>query len=567
MVNHFDHTDSIKKLLIEQHNFWPSPRKENDLFFSGKFNISGRGIVVEFRFHDALLLEPPEAFLVDWPHDRNLRNFLGTRHIEANGRLCFYDPSRDVWDATTAIRHLSGAIEKINGILNSNVNDPNDEVWLQDFQGYWGGSKIYLASKPSNGKIYNLWNFKGKKWLVDSQSFPEWMRPEDRYIDRWYAIKLPNTPKPSTENWPPSTVSEMLLWFSEFMDKPEIFLANILLREQFKKRDKGTHTLSKGFIFYDENSDAAQYFALRFKITEAIEQAMRQKRVKGLASLINSRYYHAKIEIFSPQRADPHYIHSRNLPDGIKNLKDLYILQVGGGAIGSFLSQELAALGAGWGKNAKFTIIDHDRLSTENIGRHLLGFESVGKNKAEELEKHLLSLMPHLKIEGLNASVLKDKSVFTRKPDIILNATGSEDVSIAIELLLKNLYGQRPPIIHGWILGHGLAAQSFIRRSSGEACYMCLWEGQGESRRRRHELSKNPEEDLPVFAPCHHSFFPFIVNVAVTAANLMIEQLRNHLQEGKNETLIHYIFQKDKCFNRSNTSPSKSNTCPICNQE
>lgn len=492
--------------------------------------------------------------------------FLGTRHIEPTGRLCFYDPSRDVWDATTAIRHLAGVIKKISGILNANVDDPEDETWLQDFQGYWGGSKVYLASRPSNGKIYNLWDFKDKKWLVDSQSFPEWMHPDKKDIGRWYSVKLSNIPKPSTENWPPSNIKETLVWFSEFMEKPEMFLANILLRERFKKKDKGTHTLRKGFIFFDDNSDSQQYFALRFEITKTIEQAMRQKRAKGLGNLIKSGYFNPIIDAFSPQRADPQYVHSRNLPAGTKTLNDLFVLQIGAGAIGGYLSQQLTALGAGWGKKAKFTIIDHDNLSTENIGRHLLGIESVGKSKAKELEKYLLASMPHLKIEGVNASVLRDKSVFSRKPDIILNATGSEEVSIAVELLLRKLFENRPVIIHGWILGHGLAAQSFIRPSGVDACFMCLWEGEGGKRKRRHELSRNPKDDLPVFAPCHHSFYPFIVNVAVMAANLMVEQLRGYLQGSTGETLIHYIFQRDKCFNRSNTTPEKSNTCPICNQ-
>ena len=227
----------------------------------------------------------------------------------------------------------------------------------------------------------------------------------------------------------------------------------------------------------------------------------------------------------------------------------------------------MAALGAGWGKNAQFTIVDPDKFSTENMGRHILGVDSVSKYKAFELRDHIKTTFPHLNVTGNNGSILRDEMAFAKKPDIILNATGSEEVSIAIELLLSSKYNQSPPIIHGWILGHGLAAQSFIRPAHDSPCYMCLWEGEGEHRRRRHELSKNPESDLPVFAPCHHSFYPLIVNVAVTAANLMIEQLREHLQSKTGQTLIHYIFQKDKCFNRSNATPSKSTACPICNAD
>ena len=566
-ANDIDQKEALHNLLVDQYGFWPSPRKLGDLFYSGIIKVGNEQVIVELRLPNSLLLEPPDAFLVDWGHSPELRGFLGTRHIESNGRICFYDPSRDVWDATTSIRHLAGVVEKISNILNANIAGSKDEAWLQDFQGYWRGDKVYLASKPENGKIFNLWHYREKVWLIDSDSNPDWMEADKKFIDRWYVVELDNIPAPTTENWPPKSVRLTLRWFSGFIESPELYIAKILLREKFSKKTKGTHTLSKGFIFYGGNTENPQYFALKFTITKKLQEALRQKRLKGVASLLKSTYFNAPIEAFSPQRADPEYIHSRNLPDGTKTLNNLYVLQVGAGAIGSFLAHQLAALGAGWGKNAQFTIVDPDKFSTENMGRHILGVDSVSKYKAFELRDHIKTTFPHLNVTGNNGSILRDEMAFAKKPDIILNATGSEEVSIAIELLLSSKYNQSPPIIHGWILGHGLAAQSFIRPAHDSPCYMCLWEGEGEHRRRRHELSKNPESDLPVFAPCHHSFYPFIVNVAVTAANLMIEQLREHLQSKTGQTLIHYIFQKDKCFNRSNATPSKSTACPICNAD
>ena len=133
--------DELVSLLCNQYDFWPSPRNKSDLYFSGKFIVGGTEVVIELRFITDFLLEPPEAWILDWSHNKGLRLFLGSRHINKDGQICFYDLSRDVWDATVAIRHVAGVIDKITGILNENISKVQDDSWLLDFDGYWRGPK------------------------------------------------------------------------------------------------------------------------------------------------------------------------------------------------------------------------------------------------------------------------------------------------------------------------------------------------------------------------------------------------------------------------------------------
>jgi hypothetical protein len=120
----------------------------------------------------------------------------------------------------------------------------------------------------------------------------------------------------------------------------------------------------------------------------------------------------------------PSYVHSRNL--SFPDLRDKRIILVGCGAIGSFLAQSLVRLGAGHGRGS-LTLIDPDTLQPENLGRHLLGYPSLFKPKADALKGHLLREFPLAKIESVPKSASEHPRLFGA--DLLIDATGEETVS------------------------------------------------------------------------------------------------------------------------------------------
>ncbi len=68
------------------------------------------------------------------------------------------------------------------------------------------------------------------------------------------------------------------------------------------------------------------------------------------------------------------------------------MLLIGIGSLGSFVANSLAQAGVG-----RLGLVDHDLLSWANTGRHFLGAESVGCNKAQSTADKLLKQYPTMK--------------------------------------------------------------------------------------------------------------------------------------------------------------------------
>lgn len=553
-------------MLGSQYGFHPSPRKPGDINFTGVICVVDLDVRVELRFLSEFLLEPPKAFLLDWNYDIKLRKFLGTGHISSNGLICYYDESREFWNASQLLAYTAGAIERIREILESDARGDNSEEWIRDFNGYWPNNPpLYLCERPTNKSLFDELSYDAKTWLVHRDSHPEWLKRGALKATQWHSIELCAPPVPAAEDWPPTKIHSLINWMVSFVANPAMLLAVTLCSLHPNRKKRAKQSECKGIIFY-WGQEAPQFFGIRFTMSSSQKNALCQGRKKGLANLLSYSGVGIDFEPVNFERIDLKYIHQRSLPEGGQTLENKRILLVGAGAIGGYLAQQLAALGAGWGKNGILTIVDNDFLSSANIGRHLLGLKMLGCKKVDALRNYLYASFPHLNIIAIGESIFDSVHLFSPRPDMVINATGSETVSIALEVLLRMKFDDRPPIVHGWVLGHGLAVQAYIRESETDACFECLWDGTGPDRRRRSELSKDPSGDTTVFAPCHHSFYPFTVNAAASAASLMTTVIVDWLQGGITHTLRHIILRPEKCFKRPDSRPMRKKGCTVCSR-
>lgn len=179
-------------------------------------------------------------------------------------------------------------------------------------------------------------------------------------------------------------------------------------------------------------------------------------------------------------RLDDGYLVSRNLEEGSRGLQGVRILLIGGGAIGSYLAQALMQIGAG-SKHGQtqgtFTICDRDSLSAENLGRHLLGMEYLGKNKAEALKAHLLKLRPGLSIEVIPSSF---SAASFEGYDLVVDASGYEVFSRYASYLARQgklhwLEKDGKALLNVWIAGQGGVVRTLLQDSPKAACFDCLF--------------------------------------------------------------------------------------------
>ncbi|MEE1721090.1 ThiF family adenylyltransferase, partial [Pseudomonas aeruginosa] len=88
---------------------------------------------------------------------------------------------------------------------------------------------------------------------------------------------------------------------------------------------------------------------------------------------------------------------TRNLAGGVTGLAGKNIALVGCGAIGGYLADLLVKSGAGF-LGGSLVLIDDDELSVGNLGRHFLGFEYIGQNKAAALCAELRAKYPEVQV-------------------------------------------------------------------------------------------------------------------------------------------------------------------------
>lgn len=564
--------DELIAYLEEEGFSLSSPlRSQGPVIFQGLLNLQGKSFLLELRFLSRHY-DYPDTFLIEYPFDSLLRNELGFRHINKNGKICHTDESQSWWDSANAVRLTAGVLEKVKKILNDNLSETLDyEYFFRDFAGYWAAKEeLYLSSFPHNTLKYNKIKelSSDRQWLVNPQSPPKWLKKDSIELDcSWLTFHLKSPPLPKTETWPPLRFKDLESWLKASEPNAPMYLLNMLKRFVFNKRkDKQSgYSEEVGILFtWSENGkENLLGGAVKFKVPEVSAQAIANNRIKN--AIKSLALVNPVLIRYSVTRADPAYIQERNLPFNTPTLKDKTIVLIGAGAIGGHLSHLLCSQGAGWGRKGKLHIVDFDFLSTENIGRHFLGMEFVGYSKVNALVIALNKSFPHLTLVPHHDRIY-NKWELIDKADLIIDATGSQTTAISLADYMSNLK-DKPPIFHSWIQGHGIATGVLLKSDKSHACYRCLWQLENNKYIPRYKLAKNLESNLPVFVGCHKSYYPYVASTAITAAIQVSQMISDYLSGTIKNNLRFNILNKKECYNRPDTHAQVLKECPFCSRQ
>jgi len=537
--------------------------------FSGVLVVDEFLVKLELRFNRDHY-DYPEAYLLDWPYDTELRAKLGSRGIRSDGKVCHTDESQTWWDCGQAAALTAGVLFKIQDLLRGNLaGDKGYDLVFRDFEGYWSGSTtLRLTDTAANKKVFSHVVDQAKRsWLIPKGGDNDWLpfqpADTDKHCD-WVTIHLSSLPYPLEAEWPPQNYRQLEAWlrFSEpgCMTKILDVLRPVLFPAKKKRVINTEKTVGVLFTWCGIGGQEVLGCGFTLTLDKVALIALSQGRVSNVPSLLAQR--NSAITRYSVKPSDPAYIQKRNLPAEGDTLKNKRVVMVGAGAIGGFLSELLCGMGAGSGKRGSFEIIDPDIFGPENIGRHLLGFESIDQYKVAALQSRLNTSYPFLRIEG-HAADLSSKTDLLTKADWVIDATGSQTVAIAVAELVSQRV--KPPItVHGWIQGRGLATVAMIKRDASDACYRCLWSLSNSQYVHRYPLAKNLADDEPVIVGCHKSYHPYVGSTAMLAASQVAQLVQAQLSGGVHQTLQFNIVQPDRCQNRPNSQPSPAKECPFC---
>jgi sulfur-carrier protein adenylyltransferase/sulfurtransferase len=258
----------------------------------------------------------------------------------------------------------------------------------------------------------------------------------------------------------------------------------------------------------------------------------RPHRVPG--SVLGSRF--GKIECRKHQvvRVDGQSISFRTGSMKAESLRNARITLIGCGAVGA----DVAVLLTKGGCN-RFTLIDPDQLSWDNIGRHLLGAQSVGRNKAEAVGQFLAHQYPHVQVR---TNRLRLETIVAQNPeilhdsDIIICLTGEWLGESALNVWAHRV--RSIPVLFGWLEPHALAAHALLMLRDG-GCLACARNESGEVTNRVIQWKDDQMLRVPA---CGGWFTPHGAADATPAkamiAELAIDALIGNVQESTVDTYI-----------------------------
>ncbi|KHN67949.1 hypothetical protein AV645_12795 [Acinetobacter calcoaceticus] len=329
----------------------------------------------------------------------------------------------------------------------------------------------------------------------------------------------------------------------------------------------------KNFFFGFVYREAILYFSIKLD-SQTIARMARYNNLKNFKFNNNQNLGFGIGHHFSLEKLVKRNLQSLN---NIENLNDLKILQIGCGAIGGYLTDSLFKVGAGFGENSKLTLVDSDKLSRDNLGRHFLNATYLGINKAEALkiylecnyQKYLVN--DKLNISFENSDIKYLSTDFYEEFDVIIDATGKFEIAEYLNELNKQRCPEKQvPILHLWIFANGECVQAFWNSPTSldnkGGCHYCLstlWYNAPDDFYPLPDM--NRESTIRINRPCAN-YTPYTISSSLNVASMGIEVLLawagNTL---KSNYFTHYAstLSKDKNMNLK-AEVFKQKSCPFC---
>ena len=469
-------------------------------------------------------------------------------HINSSGGICYLSRQSIALNIFDPIGQMLGCLNRAEKVLGQLLRNELVDDLSEEFFAYWGTNKFHcyfdfrIRSRKSLQAVVDLKYIRDaivvfvtddvERTFAKSKSLGYQVGTVAHPVAR---ILTRVEPRPLQENWPPKTLGDLVQWQS-VQDS----------RSARKIVERVTQAAERGVDYLTVMIESPKFFYaflvfLRLEGDSPTKVELRRRTVLYSSSVIPLRGW----------RIDERYIIERNVP-GMKTLEQKRIVVVGCGTIGAYLAEMLVKAGAGAGEG-ELVLVDSDILSAANLGRHRLGFPSIGHNKADAMRDELSRSMPDARIQSLPVDVRKAN---LSKADLIIDATGEQTVS---DYLASDHTATSQ--LNVWIEGPGVAVRAFIRRNVQEACIQCL------TRLVRQGACAATIEKMPkVYAGqgCESEYVPFPASVSMQAACLASEMVMDWVAGKDSPGLRTQVVDRTFTKNTEDFTLSKLPDCPAC---
>lgn len=533
-------------------------------FWTGEIDCKKGKLQVSIMVYDWNFITLP-CFFIEKTAPEWLRTCLPAAHITDDGDLgyglCYSLPDANELPRNNPIILFDWIISQSKRVINQIITNPKyrQKELLKEIKAVWtslGASSCILVLKEN---ILSDVETTYSNWIINAPEETKKINPKTIFL------KIFNEKIPSLR-WiiddMPSNLYLFLKWLKLWDAKAYFnFVSAIIGNWNYFNYHGFIHV---GLIIKKDILGVIFIFDSPVIDMQLLLEELQLKKMPNI--LEKFKMYPCRAEDLSSN-----FLYSRNLVEmNMKNLKNIKIAIIGCGAIGGYLASNFAKLGAG-SESGELWLVDHDKLGSNNIGRHLLGKNYLFLNKAIALQTELNNQLTGLNIQIVNGDAFSNSFPTYQKKlpffDIIVDATGKMETSETLTEVWSRWNLPKPTLLHVWIQGNGECVQGLlVEPNLNYGCKTCLRQSGYESD-INSELSPlgNNYQTKHAFIACS-DFTPYAVSSAMLAASLGTDMALDYIN---GLAAPHYrtrYVERWKGNRIDSIDIPKSELCPYCSQ-
>lgn len=428
--------------------------------YTGPIKVHGSVVDVRLEIPDARLVTRPRVHLVD----RSQVPLDVLAHIEMESGICYASAAGLPFDNTKPGEAVLRVLREAERTLEKSYRGQGVTEVADEYQHYWKGLSILsLLGRSqevgtSKAFIYSARKAEKKAVLLSPSASTNGWTVEDEPSPAVVFFTVGRV-GPGKNIVPPHDLPSLQNWWSEQTALSDFQWANV------------EAALFGGKVCFVFSKNALIGFSIKRPSNIRAGLKTGKIRLASVPKLMAAMRGVLELERWNVIDASLERITSRNAqyPSFLAERK---VALIGCGTIGSHLARMLLQSGAGI--QHPLHLFDNDRVSPGNLGRHLLNFSDISENKAEALACELQRFHPDVSLLPVVADATENWSVL-KGCDLIIDATGDWNVQSALnELFLEDRGSVLGGVLHSWVFGNGVGAQSFLNLGDDKACFRCL---------------------------------------------------------------------------------------------
>ncbi|MTI47821.1 MAG: hypothetical protein FH761_08270 [Firmicutes bacterium] len=404
----------------------------------------------------------PDSFPYTFPKVYILKEFYKgiapLPHIDKEGYICTFDSNKSFPNFKKPNELVFECIRKAVEVIEDGINGINRDDFIEEFQSYWGmeekySSMFWMLSTPTN-KSTSLYyyNDKYKDFYIGDE-----IEKIKEYLKHLKGLEINNKDLkrciylPLTKPWYPPYPKTNKEIYTKVKEESKVFKA-------YYNSLKNKEDMS--IIIFSQEVNGERYLGGWMHEAVKTPNGFRKgKIIPELVYLVHNK--DNEVIKFRVNQLDRRRLFNRG-GDGniISNLK---VSITGCGSIGSYLTQVLSELSVD-----NFILIDNQRLTSENIARHMCGASDIGEPKTEAIKEKLIKHYPYIKCKSMGKDVFDvlqtDVTIFN-DCDINFVVVGNKPIEAKfIELFNQDKITK--PIIIIWVEPFLLGGHAIIMQQN-----------------------------------------------------------------------------------------------------